>query len=396
MKFSASVSLETSTDAAATEAVRAALDELDGQRADVAFLFVSQHHSARSERALEIVSETLGARHIVGCTAESVLAGEHEHLDRPAISLFAASLPGVEIESLEIEAPSTVPSDPADGATSPLPTDTRTLIVLGDPFTFPVDAFLRDVEKLERPPQVVGGMASAARAPGQNRLFLGTRCLRSGAVAVAFSGGVEVRAVVSQGCRSFGRPLVVTRCEDNVIFELGGKPALEKFSEQVEMLSNREREALMRGLHIGRAIDSARASDGEGAFLIRGVLGFVKENGSMVIGDHTTRGQTIQFHLRDPDSADEELTDLLARAADELDGRAAGALLFTCNGRGTRMFDTEHHDALALRRHLGDLPVAGFFAAGEFGPVGAESFLHGFTAVTVVFASPNHVGPLAG
>ena len=65
--------------------------------------------------------------------------------------------------------------------------------------------------------------------------------------------------------------------------------------------------------------------------------------------------------------------------------RPAGALVFTCNGRGRDMFGAPDHDAGALHRELAGAPAAGFFAAGEIGPVGGESFLHGFTATVAIF-----------
>jgi small ligand-binding sensory domain FIST len=88
----------------------------------------------------------------------------------------------------------------------------------------------------------------------------------------------------------------------------------------------------------------------------------------------------VQFHLRDQESADRELNELLAAAATAGGGSAAGGLLFTCNGRGSQMFDIEHHDAAAVDRYFPDLPLAGFFAQGEIGPIGGRSFMHGFTA----------------
>ena len=63
----------------------------------------------------------------------------------------------------------------------------------------------------------------------------------------------------------------------------------------------------------------------------------------------------------------------------------AGALLFSCNGRGLAMFGAPDHDASTLERVFGGAPAAGFFAAGEIGPVGGESFLHGFTATVAIF-----------
>jgi small ligand-binding sensory domain FIST len=65
--------------------------------------------------------------------------------------------------------------------------------------------------------------------------------------------------------------------------------------------------------------------------------------------------------------------------------RPAGALLFTCNGRGTRLFDRPNHDTSVLRAEAGAIPVAGLFAQGEIGPVSGQNSLHGFTASVVLF-----------
>ena len=82
-------------------------------------------------------------------------------------------------------------------------------------------------------------------------------------------------------------------------------------------------------------------------------------------------------------SADEDLVHALSHS---LTGdHAAGALLFTCNGRGSGMFGEPHHDARAVARSLGTQAVAGFFCGGEIGPVGGRAFVHGFTATLAVF-----------
>jgi small ligand-binding sensory domain FIST len=50
------------------------------------------------------------------------------------------------------------------------------------------------------------------------------------------------------------------------------------------------------------------------------------------------------------------------------------------------MFAEGDHDARAVGEALGaDDAVAGFFCAGEIGPVGGKPFLHGFTATLAVF-----------
>ncbi|HXW79653.1 MAG TPA: FIST C-terminal domain-containing protein, partial [Acidimicrobiales bacterium] len=129
-----------------------------------------------------------------------------------------------------------------------------------------------------------------------------------------------------------------------------------------------------------------RAEQGYGDFLIRSVVGANAEKGAIVVGDEVEVGQTVQFHVRDSESADEDLRGALEREVTALAGQpAAGALLFTCNGRGSRLFSVPDHDASLVSKFLGEIPSAGIFCAGELGPVGGKNFLHAFTASIAVF-----------
>jgi small ligand-binding sensory domain FIST len=223
-------------------------------------------------------------------------------------------------------------------------------------------------------------MASAGQGPGTNRLALDDRVFTGGAIGALIGPGIELETVVSQGCRPIGRPLVVTRAERNVIYELAGQPALERLLEMARNgMPDRDVQLINQGLHVGLVLDEHKVDFGRGDFLIRNVLGADRTNGAMAVGEIVDVGTTVQFHVRDAESADEDLRELLAlRHAD-------GALLFTCNGRGTRLFDQPDHDAGVVSDLLGDPPLAGFFAAGELGPVGTRNFLHGFTASVVLF-----------
>jgi small ligand-binding sensory domain FIST len=226
-------------------------------------------------------------------------------------------------------------------------------------------------------------MASGGDAPGSNTLVVGSTSYDSGAVAVVIGGGVRIRPVVSQGCRPIGRPLVITRAEANVIVELGGRPALERLREIYGDLPEADRQLVRSSLHVGRAASEYRDAFRQGDFLVRNVVGADPESGVIAVGDLMRTGQTIQFHVRDAASADEDLRRLLC---DTRGGAApAGAIVFTCNGRGTRLFDEPNHDARCVRDCLGPIPVAGFFAQGEIGPIGRRTFLHGFTASIAVF-----------
>jgi small ligand-binding sensory domain FIST len=197
-------------------------------------------------------------------------------------------------------------------------------------------------------------------------------------VGVLIGAGQVMTPIVSQGCRPIGDPYIVTRAEGQVIYELAGRPALERVEEIVAAVPPDDRDLLRGGVHIGRVIDESRAEFGRGDFLIRNVLGGDKAAGAIAVGDAVPVGSTVQLQVRDAASADEDLRMLLA-------GREApGALVFTCNGRGTHLFGTPDHDAQVVRESTG-AAVAGMFCAGEIGPVGGRTFLHGFTASVVLF-----------
>jgi len=207
-------------------------------------------------------------------------------------------------------------------------------------------------------------------APGGNRLVIDSEIVSDGAVGAVLGPGVDVTAVVSQGCRPVGDPFVITKAEGNIVYELAGKPALERLQDVARGLDEEDRQLLAQGVHLGRVIDESQPTFGPGDFLVRNVLGGDPSNGAIAVGDLVDVGSTAQFQVRDAASA--------GRVAD-------GALVFTCNGRGSRLFGRPDHDAEIVVEHVPPRAVAGMFCAGELGPVGRKNFLHGFTASVVLF-----------
>jgi small ligand-binding sensory domain FIST len=250
------------------------------------------------------------------------------------------------------------------------------LVLVTDPFTFPAADFLAWVGARHPGLPVVGGQASGGQGPGGTRLVVGDRVLTAGAVGVLLGPGVAVDTVVSQGARAYGSPLTVTRAERNIIHEVAGSPAMECMVDQIRTtLSSAEVTGIeANGLFVGRLIDERLVDPGPGDYLVRSVLGADRATGAVAVDDQVPIGSTVRFHVRDAATAHDELGTLLA------DREAQAGLAFLCNGRGTRLFDDPHHDAGLLGRALGPVPMGGFFAAGEFGPVGGHNFVHGFTA----------------
>jgi len=380
-RIGAGLSTAESARDAGTEAAREARgDALGRAEVDLAFVFLSPAHLPEAEAAVEAVREELGPRHLLGCVAQGVVGRAREIEEGPAVAVWAGALPGAEIECFHAAA---VPTD--DGiaiAGFPELDDPGLVVLLVDPFTFPAGPFMTRLnEEHERVP-LVGGIAVAGQQPGVQALILDDAVHAQGAVGAVVSGRPVV-TVVSQGCRPIGHESVITRCEGNVVYELAGRPAFERLRDEVAALSPEEQALAARGLLAGLVIDENRPEYETGDFLMRGLLRADEETGALVLGDTARIGQTLRFFVRDGASADADLRQGLSGA---LQGAApAGALLFTCNGRGTHMFPEPHHDARVVAEALGTPTLAGFFCGGEIGPVGGKAFLHGFTATLALF-----------
>ena len=376
---------------AADEAVDLALATLGGGVPDLLVLFVSpgrDNSTDLAEQAGTRVMERAGARACIGATAHGVIADARGVEHEPAVAVWAATLPGVTFTPMTLTAGRTPGHGPTvDGLPEP-GADDRVALLLADPYSFPAGGLLDEINTNHPDLRVIGGLASAAGVPGANRLFLDGEVRRDGAVGLLVGGSVRPRTVVSQGCRPIGPAMVVTRSEQNRLIELAGRPAGERLREIVMALDAGEQENALRGLQVGTALDEYAEEHERGDFLIRPVLGMEQETAAVVVGEPVEVGRTIRFQVRDVAGAEQDLAELLGQA---LDGHPAhGALLFSCNGRGTSMFGTADHDVRVVRERLGttgddDVPVVGFFAAGEIGPVAGRNHLHGFTASVLLF-----------
>jgi len=386
IRCAVAVSTAPQIDAALREAADRAIHQLGGQ-ADVAVVFVSSSYGAAIRPAMEGISDLIGAATVIGGTAEAVLAEGIEYEAGPVVAIWLARLSAARIVPFSLEYAQTPDGGMFVGWPAELEgawPDNAGVVLLADPFSFPVDALIKRMEEDHPGVPIVGGMASGGYQPGSNTLVAGSRSYDSGAVGFVIGGAVRIRPVVSQGCRPIGRPMVITKSDENVIIELGGRPALERLREVYGELAPADRQLVRNSLHVGRVASEYKDHFQAGDFLVRNVVGADPETGVIAVGDLVRTGQTIQFHVRDANSAHDDLHALLTREGERAT-TPAGALVFTCNGRGTRLFDEANHDAKCLQETIGPIPAAGFFAQGEIGPIGRHNCLHGFTASIAIF-----------
>jgi small ligand-binding sensory domain FIST len=373
---------DTGVDAFAEAAARAALG-LGGAPCDVALVFAGQDNLGHAGVGLDAVHDRLRPAALAGCGAQGVV-GTRREVETGGVVVWAASLGAGSAEAFHLEV---LPGGEGRLVIAGMPdvTDDEALVMFVDPYTFPAEALLAEIARSSPGVPVVGGLAAAESAPAA--LFHERSVAPTGAVGVVLSD-VAVNCTVSQGASPIGPEMVVTACDGNVIEELASRPALDRLMDAIQRELTPDEQALAtQGLLVGIVIDENRPDYARGDFLVRALMSVDEHERTVTIGERVRVGQTVRLHVRDAASADIDLRDALERAARELDGPAAGALMFTCNGRGSHMFGSAGHDADALAREIGPAPAAGFFCAGEIGPVGPRSFVHGFSTSVALFGA---------
>ncbi len=350
-----------------------------GDRPELTVRFVAGHDDDLAEIATA-VRTMLSPAVLVGSTARTVAGGAREFEGSPAIALLALRTPGcraVRIGTRQVERGTRL-----DGLDPSVLASSHSLLLISDPFSFPTAAVLDHLGRRHGHLTVVGGMTSASRRPGGNRLLLDDAIESDGAVAVAFGPGVQLDAVVSPACRPIGEPFTVTEADGPRVRGLGGRPATERLRDLLADLPPHDRSLAATGLHAGRVVDEQRESFGPGDFVVRNIRGIDRADGSVVVGEHLPVGSIFQFQLRDPDAARSDLVERLA-------GRRADAgVLFTCDGRGSNLFGERDHDAALVDELLDGAPLVGMSCSAEIGPGRSGSQLHGYTASLALLSEP--------
>ena len=388
LQFATALSRKTDTEAATRDLADTILMQIGTAPIDLAFVFFSAHHAAKASMISAMLQRELRAKVCLGCSGEGVIAGSEEIETAAALTVWVACFPEVKLTPLQISVSQLQDQIRMPGWPEPGLEDS-TFLLLADPFSTPMQEVLSLMSDRYPHGKAVGGLAGGGQDSGENRLLLNDQGFDGGVVGVQLTGPIAVRTVTSQGCRTIGERFVVTRAEQNLIYELGGVSALKRLQDVFESLGGAHRRDAHHALHLGIVIDEHRSHFERGDFLVRNLIGADQQAGAIAIGDVIREGQTVQFHLRDAKSASDDLHFLLARDRTTHQSPPLGALLFSCCGRGEGLFGQPHHDSGVVQERLGPIPTAGFFAQGEIGPVGGRNFLHGYTASVIIFSKPD-------
>jgi len=363
--------------------------QLQAGPVSLGLVFMTPRFFPHARQVLEILRVHAQIPLLLGCSSNSLIAGAREIEDGAGISLGLYSLPeaslrGVHFTQEQLEE-ATGP-DYWHDTTRVTPADCNGWLAFVDPFNIDSESWLRTWSEAYAPAPVLGGLAGGDFSERMTQVYLNGDVFEEGGVAVAVGGGVQLASVISQGCTPIGETWTLTRVNQNVIQQIGNRPAYEVLAETVQNLSDEEQKAARGNLLIGLVVNEYLEDFHRGDFLIRNLLGADPQSGAIAVGAMPRPGQTIQFQRRDAEAANEDMSELLSTTARKLEHKTVyGACLCSCNGRGQGLFGQPNHDAAMVQERLGPLGMAGFFCSGEIGPIGDRNFLHGFTASLALF-----------
>lgn len=352
------------------------------------FVFVTADYAPHLGDFLELLQLHAHVPILAGSSGSGLVASGQESEHGCGFSLLLLHLPGTHVQAVRLPSvsenedltPETMRRLAARGV--PVP---HAWIVFANPFSLAVEPWLDAWNGAFPAVPAVGGLASGGRRGDTAFVFI-ERELVEGGIAIGFSGGVQVRTLVSQGCRPVGEPMTITGAEGHLVTSLGSRPAFEVLDLTYGALPPQDKALARDNLFVGLAMSEYLEEFKTGDFLIRNLIGGDRQAGVLAVGALPRVGQTLQFQLRDRVSADAELRHLV-EAAKQGSAKPFASLVFSCTGRGRHLFGDDSHDARVLEETLGLHASAGFFCNGEIGPVGARNFIHGYSAAVALFCA---------
>jgi small ligand-binding sensory domain FIST len=363
--------------------------QLTARKVSLGLVFMSPRFFSRAKQVLEILRVHAQIPLLAGCSGQSLIVGEHEVEQNAGLTLGLYALPGAELEAFHLTQEQV---EEANGPgywhleTGIEPEDTHGWLAFIDPFHLDSEKWLKTWNEAYAPLPVLGGLASGDLSEQSTQVYLNGEVFEEGGVAISIGGEVGLLGVTSQGCTPIGETWTLTKVEQNIIHQIGNRPAYEVLAETFNQLPPEQQRTARGNLFVGLVVNEYLEEFHRGDFLIRNLLGADPRSGSIAVGALPRLGQTIQFQRRSKEAANEDLEELLKRAKKQLGNTPVyGGCLCSCNGRGQNLFGRPDHDAQMVQQRLGPLGLAGFFCNGEIGPVGEKSFLHGYTASLALF-----------
>ncbi len=334
------------------------------------FLYVTDALAEDLGSIVSYLRQKTGVHHWIGSVGMGICATGHEYFNQPALAVLVVELPQDGFRLLEsLNSPDTLPAEISSWAKS---RESRFAIVHGDPRNGEIPEIIAALaDQLNG--FLVGGLTSSRGELSQ----ISGRVCDGGVSGVLLAEDVPIVTALSQSCMPIAPRHQITACEENVLIELDGRPALEVFKEDIGDLLTRDLQRVAG--YIFAALPIAHSDTGD--YLVRNLAGIDVERQLVAIGEIVETGQSVQFCRRDAQAAEADLVRMLS----DLKKRAAtppkGGVYFSCLARGPNMFGDASQELKIIERELGDVPLVGFFCNGEI----SHGRLYTYTDVLTLF-----------
>ncbi|MDA0711987.1 MAG: FIST C-terminal domain-containing protein [bacterium] len=366
---------------AARKAVEAAMAEAGVKKADLVILFATYHHLDLIQRVVTLAMTLCDTQHVVGCSAMGVLTDARENDREPGIA--ALVMAGEDLDPIVVCDRGNQAGVGLGEKLLPFASEDALFVMMPGLFGDPARQMQQLTDRVGNLP-IVGGISSPN--PYEDKQ---ARCLQWSGLEIGedLVSGVLLRGAsfaigVAQGCQPFGQAYTITQCEGQVIQQLAFAPAVDALKEAMDTLTEDEKSHLRRNIFIGLAMDEYAIERKRGDYLIRNLMGIEERSGALGINESVSVGQTVQFNLRTPNAAHEDMMLVMKRLKEQREGvSGVCGLYFNCMGRGFGLYGQPDHDVLVIRKQLGAFPLAGFFGSAELAPVRARNFVHSYTGV---------------
>ncbi len=378
----------------------------------LALLYITDHYADAAREILEHLGAELPlVTDWSGTVGVGIVSNNVEYWDEPAMAVMLLELPGDQYRVFSGVAP------------LGMGFEAHSALVHADPDTADLGELIEEMAQRTDGHYLFGGLSSSRSQAVQFAVAGNGNISGHGAASGVFSGGlsgvafgadVAMVSRVTQGCTPVSSVHTVTAAEHNVVVTLGGQPALDVMLADLAISLEQPQEALdvVRATLVGLA----PARDGHGAavrqtgnfgedVVVRHIIGLDPGRHGIAVADRVEAGAQLVFCQRNVQAARADLTRICAEIREELEPqeqaletahalqastleaaphparRIAGAVYVSCTGRGGPHFGGPSAELQLVRRALGDVPLVGFFAAGEI----AHGRLYGYTGVLTVF-----------
>lgn len=278
------------------------------------------------------------------------------------------------------------------------PQPLHTIYLLASGIDIANDQLIAGIESVLGPAVVIFGATSSDQMQGVATFqSIDSALFKHAAFAVGiWDPTLEVDTQASHGFVAVGKPMRVTRTQDNRIIELDGLPAWPLFLERLGLPADaREGDTIPIGA-LAEALPAALAQEYGNDHILR-VVTHHSEQGEIIYATACQEGQDLWLTVRDEERIFNDMERMLGCMHRRASGRKPVAVFHAdCLARGRRLFTRVMKEELV---HLMQEPFSengavppwlGMYGFGEYAHLGGRNAYHNYTtALGAVYRREN-------